>query len=96
MHPMRKPLAPWDYKEGVINSLVWFSRFDGRYQIEVQRTGEYTAMLCIFDHLNNDELLAEWNVNLAYAARFGPDVDDVRKWQEDIVTLIDTGIFPPP
>ncbi|MDO8572123.1 MAG: hypothetical protein Q7R79_05580 [bacterium] len=87
---MRTPLAPWDYEDTGVSNLVWFARLDKKYQVEVQRTGEYSAVLCIFDHTNNDRLLVSYDVGLAYGAQFGPDVGDVRQWQEKVINFIDT------
>lgn len=71
---------PWD-DEGQV---VWWTRLDGRYQVEVQRKGEYDATLFIWDHEAGEEAPPAYGkaVTLAFAARFGPDVDDVSYWQQ--------------
>jgi hypothetical protein len=85
----RKPLVQWEDDQSGHVDLVWGSRLDKRYQIEVQRTGYYTGQLCIFDHQEDDRLLHEEPVFLSFGALFGPDVSDVLVWQELAVTLID-------
>jgi hypothetical protein len=101
-----QPKAHWETEE--INdtaSLVWWSRLDGRYQIEVHQATEdalhalglnrgsdrvYQGILCIFDHDNDDELLMAEAVPLSYGAIFGPDVDDVAVWQERVIAFVDS------
>ena len=69
--------------------IVWHAILDHRYLIEVQRTGERTAELFIFDqHNNNQELLRE-SVPLYYGAPFGPDVEDVCRWEERCANFVD-------
>jgi len=87
---MSQPLATWTDDASRHPLLVWWSRLDNRYQIEVQRTGQGTANLCIFDHNEGDkELLCE-PTGLMYDALFGPDVDDVSKWQDRGVQFVDS------
>ena len=87
---MATPLAPWDGIEDFSHpDLVWQATLDGRYQIEVQRTGASTANLCIFDHQDGNKELACWPVGLSYGAMFGPDVSDVGAWQDKALEFID-------
>jgi len=89
-HDDARPLAAWDDDNSSHPSLVWWSRLDGRYLVEVHRTGNYSATLYIFDHHNGDALIhREENIGLAYGARFGPDVDDVSLWQEKAAEVVD-------
>ncbi len=86
---MANPLAVWDDNHSAHPNLVWWSRLDHRFQIEVQRVDNYAAKLIIFDHLNeNAELLCE-DVGLSYGALFGPDVSDVDEWQNRCMKFID-------
>lgn len=94
----RKPIMPWDSEEGFAESVVWWSRLDDRWQVEVRRADDdpeydpgYRGELLIFDHTNNDRLVHSEHVGLAYGARFGPDVDDVNFWQQRTVELVDGG-----
>lgn len=88
------PLAKWDDDNSSHPKLVWWSRLDDRYQIEVQRVGEgsengYSGTLVVFDHLDNSKKLLSEQVGLAYGAAFGPDIDDVSTWQERVISFID-------
>lgn len=83
------PLATWDDNNSSHPDLVWWSRLDGRYQVEVHQTGGYYGILYIFDHQNGDALIHSEQVGLAYGARFGPDVDDVSTWQEKAIEVVD-------
>ena len=87
---MTKPIVPWDADETFAHiDIVWNSKLDERYLIEVRRTGELTATLLIFDHENDDEELISFDVGLLYGAPFGPDVADVAEWQEKILDFVD-------
>ncbi len=66
--------------------IVWSTRVDKSYQVEVIRTGDYTANLVVMD--GDKELLKE-QVNLAFKALFGPDVADVADWQARVIRFID-------
>ena len=77
-----KPLADWDNEQSSNPNLVWWSRLDNRYQIEVHRKGEREAKLVIFDRKDNNKVLMSLNVGLSYGVIFGPDVDDITYWQE--------------
>ena len=85
---MKKPLAAWDATE-IPAELVWMSRLDNRFKIEVLRTGDGSAQLMIWDHENDDKLLLDEEVGLMYGAKFGPDVDDVASWQGKAIELVD-------
>lgn len=72
--------------------LVWRSRLDGRYLIEVIRDEaepEYHARLRVFDSAADMRCLLDEPVGLSYGARFGPDVDDVAAWQDRVLKLVD-------
>jgi hypothetical protein len=84
------PLANWDDEQSSHPELVWWSRLDNKYQIEVHRKGERAARLVIFDHSNNDKMLKGFDVGLSYGAIFGPDIDDVSAWQDMAVNFIDS------
>ena len=86
---MKPPLAKWGDDDSEHENLVWWSRLDGKYQIEVQRTGEYSAELVIYDHLDKDKELMREKVSLSYGAKFGPDTADVEDWQKKGVEFVD-------
>lgn len=88
---MTKALADWDDDHFRHPELVWWSRLDGRWQVEVQRRPEeYTATLAIFDHNDGNKLVHEEQVGLAYNAQFGPDVADVADWQVKAIEFADS------
>ncbi len=89
------PLAVWDSQDPRAEGLVWWTRIDKRYQIEVHRVpfidelSAYHGTLHIFDHGDGDRLLHSEHVPLAYGAIVGPDQDDVLDWQNTCLKLID-------
>jgi hypothetical protein len=70
----------------VSENVVWNSTLDGRYKVTVVRTGRYQADLSIQD---GEQILHGESVGLAYDALFGPDVDDVDRWQQIAVNFVD-------
>lgn len=75
-------------------ALVWRTRLDGRYLIEVVRDEgdpDYRAHLRVFDSTEGLRCLLDEEVSLAYGARFGPDIDDVSSWRERVLKLVDEG-----
>jgi hypothetical protein len=86
-----KPTMEWDSQQVIAGDVIWWSRLDGRYQVEVHRDpkDEYGAQLHIFDHGDDDKLLRSEPVRVAYGAPFGPDMDDVVRWQEKAVAFLD-------
>ncbi|MEW6635469.1 MAG: hypothetical protein AB1425_01495 [Actinomycetota bacterium] len=66
--------------------VVWRSKLDGKYDVYVERTDDYTGVLKI---AMGEEVLHSEEVALAYGALFGPDVDDVADWQERAVRVVD-------
>lgn len=92
----RTPMVSWESMDpSSVPELVWVTKLDGRFQIEVQRMkDEYKGVLCIFDHHESDRLLHAENVGLSYGARFGPDADDVLHWESLVTQYVDKN-FPP-
>ena len=87
---MTTPLATWSNDASAHPNLVWWARLDDRWQIEVQRTADYLATLCVFDHADNDVLVHSESVGLSYGAIFGPDVADVALWQDKALAYVDS------
>lgn len=86
---MGRPLAVWDDENSTHSDLVWRSRLDDRFQVEVQRVSMYHGELVIFDHGDGDKELFREAVGLSYGAAFGPDAGDVDEWQERCAKFID-------
>jgi hypothetical protein len=59
---------------------------DHRYRVTVTRTASYQGELTIAE---DEVVLHKQTVGLMYNALFGPDIDDVRSWQERAVNFID-------
>lgn len=68
------------------NDVVWSSTLDKRYTVTVTRTPPYRGELSICD---GDQGLHVESVGLAYDSLFGPDVDDVCRWQEIAADFVD-------
>ncbi len=87
----QKPIMNWESQEPFDKDcrVVWWSRLDNRYQVEVQRSGEKTGTLIIFDHNDCDKAIFKSNVGLSYGALFGPDVMDVELWQNMATDAVD-------
>ena len=83
------PLATWEDDESTHEKLVWWSRLDKRWQVEVQRIDAYTANLVIFDHDNENRLLHQEIVGLQYGATFGPDIEDIEFWAQRVMSIVD-------
>lgn len=65
---------------------------DGRFRVTVEQTGNgYSGILRVIVVETGEELLNE-DVGVVYAARFGPDVDDVAQWQGKALGVIDAWI----
>lgn len=79
------PVQQWeDTDTRYQDNVVWWSRLDNQYLIEIIQDEDdgYTGTFFMYDHNNDNELVKEEKVGLAFGARFGPDVSDVMEWQE--------------
>ncbi len=86
------PVMPWDSDQPTDGDwVIWWSRLDGRYQVEVIHHPERTNMglLKIYDHDARDAQIHSQRVSVAYGAVFGPDVSDVGEWKHAAATVID-------
>jgi hypothetical protein len=90
----QRPIMDWESQEPFKDNVVWWTRLDGRYQIEVQRKGEREGTLFIWDREQGDEAPPAFGkvVNFAYGAIFGPDVDDVGYWQQIALDFADGNV----
>lgn len=87
--PAARPLARWDDGASVHADLVWWSRLDARWQVEVHRLRSYRGELVVFDHRDGDRVALRREVGLSFDARFGPDVADVAEWQTLVAAFVD-------
>lgn len=86
-----KPIMSWDSQEpfDTEGKVIWWTRLDKRYQVEVQRKGDYEGTLFLWDHERDDERIFGKAVTLPYQAIFGPDVDDVALWESIVLEFVD-------
>ena len=70
-------------------NIVWCIVLDNRYGAEVERTTTHKGFLNIFDLDNNGKLVSSNETNISYDAIFGPDINDVEKWKNDIINIVD-------
>lgn len=64
---------------------VWNNRLDGRYRASVDQD----AVLTIVDEDNDNDVIYSEQDKFTYEPRFGPDVEDVARWQSIVVDFID-------
>ncbi len=86
---------PWDSQDPSDEQgrVVWWTRLDQRYQVEVHRKDDNVGTFLLWDRgpeaTEPPRLLREEEVGLAYGAPFGPDEDDVNTWQEMVLRIVD-------
>jgi hypothetical protein len=66
--------------------IVWPSKLDNKYTVEVTRTEPYRGELTIAD---GSTVLHREPVGLSFDALFGSDVVDVAEWQEIATAFVD-------
>ncbi len=72
-----------------LRDVVWQNTIDANtWSAEVVRVSEGTAQLSVTEVATGQVVHAE-RVGLAYGAIFGPDVDDLRQWQDRVIAVID-------
>ena len=87
---MSQPLLPWDSPEDSDHpQLVWRSKLDRRFLIEVHRTNSRSGKLFVFDHNKNDQEIFSTDIGFSYGATFGPDVIDIQEWENKVLDFID-------
>ncbi|MEE9214656.1 MAG: hypothetical protein V3U54_07655 [Thermodesulfobacteriota bacterium] len=84
-----KSSVDWEKEKVLSEDIIWWSKLDNRFLIQVRRLRENEATMCIFDHDNDDEMMSCEQVSLAYGAIYGPDVADIATWQERAVEIVD-------
>lgn len=66
--------------------MIWKAILDNRFNCQVERVDDYTGRLTVED---GGTILLDKPVSLAYGAKFGPDVMDVRAWENEVITAVD-------
>ncbi len=74
---------------------IWSSMLDNRFLCEVQRIDADYGTFVIFDVHDGNKPVFNRKVPLMYGAPFGPDVDDVARWEEMGIQFVDTGKVEP-
>jgi len=67
---------------------IWQNTLDQRYYCTVTRNAEYSGQLKIYDE-ELKKVLCDEEVRLSYGSVFGPDADDLRDWEERIISIVD-------
>ena len=67
---------------------IWKAELHDNYKCTVTRINKRGGNLRIVETATERELLNQ-DVGLMYGAQFGPDVEDVAKWQDICVAVVD-------
>jgi hypothetical protein len=67
---------------------IWEAELDGKFKCTVTRINKRGGTLRVED-TKSGKMLLEQDVGLMYGAQFGPDIEDVDKWQSICVAVID-------
>lgn len=71
--------------------VIWESTLDNKYTCKVTRINKRGGNLRVFETDTGRELLNQ-DIGLSYGAVAGPDIDDVAKWQDMCVAVVDRDI----
>ncbi len=66
---------------------IWSAELDNKYQCSVVRINKRGGNLRVVESATGRELLNQ-DVGLMYGAQFGPDVEDVEKWQSICIAVV--------
>ena len=67
---------------------IWEAELDGKFKCTVTRINKRGGTLRV-ENTESGKMLLEQDVGLMYGAQFGPDVEDVDKWQGICVAVVD-------
>ena len=67
---------------------IWQAELDGKFTCSVVRINKRGGNLRIVENATGRELLNQ-DVGLLYGAHFGPDVEDVAKWESICTAVVD-------
>jgi O-acetyl-ADP-ribose deacetylase (regulator of RNase III) len=77
-----------------MTSNIWEAELDGEYKCTVTRINKRGGNLRVVENTTGRELLNQ-DVGLLYGAQFGPDVEDVAKWQDICVAVVERDKMKP-
>ncbi len=69
-----------------MNYVIWKSKIDKKFDVIVERVAPYEGELVIME---DDKKLTSTSVTISYDAKFGPDLEDVRIWENFCINFID-------
>jgi hypothetical protein len=58
--------------------IIWNDKLDNKYDVSVTQLSEYIGLFRLSE---DNVVLTEREVHISWGARFGPDIEDVVKWQ---------------
>ena len=67
---------------------IWEAKLDKRFTCSVVRINKRGGNLRVVEDATGRVLLDQ-DVGLLYGARFGPDIEDVQKWESICVAVVD-------
>ena len=67
---------------------IWEAELDDKYKCTVSRINKRGGTLRV-ENKETNAVLLEQDVGLMYGAQFGPDIEDVEKWQSICVAVVD-------
>ena len=67
---------------------IWSAKLDGKFTCSVVRINKRGGNLAIVEDATGRQLLNQ-DVGLLYGARFGPDIEDVQKWESICLAVVD-------
>jgi O-acetyl-ADP-ribose deacetylase (regulator of RNase III) len=77
-----------------MTSNIWEAELDSEYKCTVTRINKRGGNLRVVENTTGRELLNQ-DVGLLYGAQFGPDVEDVAKWQDICVAVVERDKMKP-
>ena len=69
-------------------NVIWEATLDNKFRCVVERINKRGGHLKVYE-IETFRILLQQDVGLAYGAKFGPDIDDVEKWQSISVAVVD-------
>lgn len=74
-----------------MSTLIWGGVLDDRYDVKVvmNEDGEYRLQI-VDGRADNAVLIYDQVTEVFYTPTFGPDIDDVMRWEEEAIAFIDS------